>query len=102
MPDLRPLRIDLPDSTSQEPAPEKKPVILSLIPVTVVYTESIPLVAAALIPFQIELNAHFIAPQVPDQTPLIVFNTELIIELTAPIAVETMLWMPVHTVSMMD
>ena len=35
MPSLRPFRMDLPDSTSQEPAPAKKPRILSLMPVTV-------------------------------------------------------------------
>ena len=66
------------------------------------YTESIPLVAALLMPSQIEENAPLMVPHVLDHTPLIVLRIELMMDDTAPIAALTMFWMPVHTVSMMD
>ena len=94
MPDARPSRIALPESTSHCPAPEKKPTILSLIPVTVLTTASIPADAALLMPFQMLENRDltlfhallqmlWMIPSAPEMTLLTPFT-----------AVDTRLLMP--------
>ena len=92
----------LPDSTSHEPAPEKKPVTLSLTPVTVLYTPSTPFDAAVLMPSQQDERAPDTVSHAPCHVLLMVPSTDEMTDATALMAVSTTDLMPFQTVDAMD
>ena len=94
MPPMRPSIIDLPASDSQEPAPEKKPTILSLMPLTLLTASSTPFLTDSTMPENALVTPDLTASHALEKNVLMLLSTEPM-ELARPLSVETMnAWMP--------